>query len=69
MAAHRAGLKTFLAPSKNRKDLLEIPRDVQRDLRIIFIDHMDKVLPLALGEHVGLKVVQVSGGRTSVPSS
>jgi ATP-dependent Lon protease len=69
LAAHRAGLKTFLAPAKNRKDLPEVPRDVQRDLRIVFVDHMDKVLPLALGDHVGLKVVQGAGGRTSVPSS
>ncbi|MDB5077439.1 MAG: lon [Chloroflexi bacterium] len=58
LAAHRAGLKTFLAPSKNRKDLPDVPRDVQRDVRIIFVDHMDKVLPLALGEHIGLKVVK-----------
>jgi ATP-dependent Lon protease len=58
LAAHRGGLKTFLAPAKNRKDLPEIPRDVQRELRIVFVDHMDKVLPLALGEHTGLKVVK-----------
>jgi ATP-dependent Lon protease len=58
LASHRAGLTTFLAPSKNRKDLPDVPRDVQRDMRIIFIDHMDKVLPLALGDHVGLKVVK-----------
>ena len=58
LAAHRAGLKTFVAPSKNQKDLPDIPRDVQRDLRIIFVDHMDKVLPLALGEYAGLKVVK-----------
>jgi ATP-dependent Lon protease len=58
LAAHRAGLTTFIAPSKNRKDLPDVPKDVQRDMRIIFVDHMDKVLPLALGEHLGLKVVK-----------
>jgi ATP-dependent Lon protease len=58
LAAHRAGLTTFIAPSKNRKDLPEVPKDVQRDMRIIFVDHMDKVLPLALGDHLGLKVVK-----------
>ncbi|HEY8287448.1 MAG TPA: endopeptidase La [Chloroflexota bacterium] len=58
LAAHRGGLKTFLAPAKNRKDLPDIPRDVQRELRIVFVDHMDMVLPLALGDHGGLKVVQ-----------
>jgi ATP-dependent Lon protease len=58
LAAHRGGLKTFLAPAKNRKDLPDIPRDVQRELRIVFVDHMDMVLPLALGDRGGLKVVQ-----------
>ena len=57
LAAHRAGLKTFIAPAKNRKDLPDIPKDVQRDLRIVFVEHMDEVLPLALGEHPTLKVV------------
>jgi ATP-dependent Lon protease len=58
LAAHRGGLKSFIAPSKNLKDLPDIPRDVQREMRIVFVDHMDKVLPLALGDHGGLKVVQ-----------
>jgi len=48
LAAHRAGLKTFLAPARNRKDLPDIPKDVQRDLTIVFVEHMDEVLPLAL---------------------
>jgi len=48
LAAHRAGLTTFLAPGKNRKDLADIPRDVQRGMRIMFVDHMDQVLPFAL---------------------
>ena len=58
LAIHRAGLKTFIAPAKNRKDLPDVPRDVQRDLRIVFVEHMDEVLPIALGEHLGLKVVK-----------
>jgi ATP-dependent Lon protease len=58
LAVHRAGLKTFIAPAKNRKDLPDVPRDVQRDLRIVFVDHMDEVLPVAFGEHLGLKVVK-----------
>ncbi|HWE64284.1 MAG TPA: endopeptidase La, partial [Chloroflexota bacterium] len=58
LAAHRAGMKTFLAPKKNHKDLEEIPRDVQRDLQIVFVEHMDEVLPVALSEHAGLKVLK-----------
>jgi ATP-dependent Lon protease len=48
LAAHRAGLKTVLLPRKNEKDLQEIPRKVRRDLKFIFVDRMDEVLPVAL---------------------
>lgn len=48
MAAHRAGLKTFLVPNKNRKDMVEIPRKVRRELKFVFVDRMDEVLPVAL---------------------
>jgi len=48
LAAHRAGLKTMLIPKKNRKDLVEIPKRVQRDLKFVFVNRMDEVLPVAL---------------------
>ncbi|NOZ06642.1 MAG: endopeptidase La [Chloroflexi bacterium] len=48
MAAYRAGLKTFLVPTKNRKDMVDIPRKVQRDLKFVFVERMDDVLPVAL---------------------
>jgi len=48
MAAHRAGLKTFLVPNKNRKDMVDIPRRVQRELKFVFVDRMDDILPVAL---------------------
>jgi ATP-dependent Lon protease len=48
MAAHRAGIKTIIIPRKNEKDLVEIPKKIQRDMKFIFVDRMDEVLPLAL---------------------
>jgi ATP-dependent Lon protease len=48
LAAHRAGLKTVLLPSKNKKDVIEIPKRVRRDLQLIFVDRMEEVLPVAL---------------------
>jgi ATP-dependent Lon protease len=50
LAAHRAGLRTFLLPRKNEKDLVEIPRKVRRDLNFVFVDRIDEVLPVALLE-------------------
>lgn len=48
LAAHRAGLKTLVVPKKNKKDLVDLPRRVQRNLQLIFVENMDQVLPVAL---------------------
>ncbi len=48
LAAHRAGLKTLVVPKKNKKDLVEIPKRVQRGLNLIFVERMEEVLPVAL---------------------
>jgi ATP-dependent Lon protease len=48
LAAHRAGIKTFVLPGGNRKDLAEVPAAVRRELRFVFVDEMDQVLSAAL---------------------
>ena len=48
LAAHRAGFKTVLLPRQNKKDMVEIPRRVRRDLEFVFVDRMEEVLPVAL---------------------
>jgi ATP-dependent Lon protease len=48
LAAHRAGIATFVLPRKNEKDLDEIPVKVRRGLRMIPVDDLDAVLSVAL---------------------
>jgi ATP-dependent Lon protease len=48
LAAHRAGLKTVLLPKRNKKDMVEVPRKVKRDLNFVFVERMEEVLPVAL---------------------
>ena len=48
IAAHRAGLKTVILPKDNKKDLEEIPAKVKKDIKFIFVSHMDEVLKIAL---------------------
>ena len=48
LAAHRGGIKTFLLPKKNAKDLSELPDIVKRDLELIQVEHLDDVLEVAL---------------------
>ena len=48
LAAHRAGLKTMILPKKNKKDMVEIPKRVQRDLRFVLVEEIAEVLDAAL---------------------
>jgi ATP-dependent Lon protease len=50
LAAHRAGIKNFILPAKNRKDIEEVPAGVLRSVKLHFVDHVDEVLKLALIE-------------------
>ena len=48
LAAKQAGIKTVIAPSRNEKDLVEIPDDATEGLEFVFSDHIDQVLKRAL---------------------
>jgi ATP-dependent Lon protease len=50
LAAHRAGIKTIILPKWNEKDLVDIPKKVQREVEFHFVDQMQDVLKLALKE-------------------
>ena len=52
LAAQAAGIKTFILPSKNRKDLAEIPAHVKKGLEIVAVDTVDEVLRIALLDRV-----------------
>ncbi|MBP6913521.1 MAG: endopeptidase La [Candidatus Levybacteria bacterium] len=48
IAAHRAGLRKIILPKENRKDLEDVPKEVMKELRFVFVSHMDEVLKEAL---------------------
>ncbi len=50
LAAHRAGIKRVILPEKNRKDLPDVPDDVQQELEFHFCARMEQVLEIALGK-------------------
>ncbi len=50
LAAHRSGLKVVLIPEKNEKDLVDVPKKVREDLKIIPVTHMDQVIEISLAE-------------------
>jgi len=52
LAAHRAGIKVVLIPEKNLKDLVDVPRTVRTELKIVPVKHMDEVLDWAISPDV-----------------
>jgi ATP-dependent Lon protease len=48
LAAHRAGIKTIILPQWNKKDLVDIPQKVQKDIEFHFVDEMLDVLKIAI---------------------
>jgi ATP-dependent Lon protease len=48
LAAHRAGIKVFILPEKNRKDLHEVPDEVKQSMELVMVKHVDEVLAKAL---------------------
>jgi ATP-dependent Lon protease len=48
LAAHRSGIKTLIMPLSNQKDLVDIPKKIQKEIRFHFVDKMKDVLSLAM---------------------
>lgn len=66
IAAHQAGIKTIIMPKDNKKDLEDIPKYVLKDLRFVFVKHMDEVLKVALVHPLDVKP---DNSKTELPSS
>ena len=50
LAAHRAGIRTFILPKDNVKDIVDLPKKVRDDLTLIPVSSMDEVLKIALAQ-------------------
>ncbi len=48
LAAHRGGIKTVMIPEDNKRDLVEIPANIKKDLEIKPVKWIDEVLQAAL---------------------
>ena len=52
LAAHRAGIKKVLIPYENKKDLVEIPEVIKKNVEIIPVKSVDEVLKIALTKNL-----------------
>jgi ATP-dependent Lon protease len=48
LAAHLSGAKAVILPLKNQKDLIDIPDEIRKQLKLILVESMDQVLEHAL---------------------
>jgi ATP-dependent Lon protease len=68
LAAHRAGIKTFILPAKNKKDLVDVPKEVIETVDIKPVSTIDEVLRLALLPGPSVTPAQIEAARpTMVP--
>ena len=69
LAAHRAGIKTVIVPAGNRRDADEIPETVRKDLKLVFVDHVDDVIAVALvkGNRKNTSRTTSTNGRSATP--
>ncbi len=63
LAAHRAGIKTIIAPAANRADIEEnVPKSVKHGIRFVYVEDVNEVLDEVFrGEHAVRKEVLPSG--------
>jgi len=48
LAAHRAKIKTIVMPEANRRNLVEIPKALKKDLEFVPVSHVSEVLEVAV---------------------
>ena len=74
LAAKQAGIKHIIIPSKNKKDLVEIPGEIKADMNIISCEYAQEVLKMALKlsephsfmKMVGLKMIKTPSTNIEV---
>ncbi len=54
LAAHRAGLRTVILPSRNERDLEDLPEELRDEMTFVFAENVDDVLETAIGVPVGV---------------
>ena len=48
LAALRCGIKTIIVPAENKKDVGELPEEVKKELKIVYMKNVDDALEVAL---------------------
>ncbi|MBA3738917.1 MAG: endopeptidase La, partial [Actinobacteria bacterium] len=63
LAAHRAGIKTFVFPAKNKKDLVDVPQEILDDLELVPVSEIGQVFDIALQPGPKITPAQIEAAR------
>ena len=66
LAAHRAGIKTFVFPDKNKKDLVDVPKEILEDLELVPVSQISEVFEIALRAGPKVTPAQIEAARPAV---
>jgi ATP-dependent Lon protease len=66
LAAHRAGIKTFVFPEKNRKDLVDVPKEILDTVEMKPVSTIDEVFKIALLPGPSLTPAQIEAAQPSM---
>jgi ATP-dependent Lon protease len=70
LAAHRHGIFEAIMPLDNEKDLVDIPENIRKDMKLHFVESMDDVLNVALaGDLEDLRQRVAAGQALDLPTS
>ena len=50
LAAKQAGIHTVILPARNRRDLVDVPPEAQKEMTFVFVKNVDELLKAALGD-------------------
>lgn len=48
IAAHRMGLRTVILPRRNEQDMDDVPDEIKKEMKLIYVDTVDEVIEAAL---------------------
>jgi ATP-dependent Lon protease len=63
LAARRAGISTVILPARNRKDLVDIPEEIRKELKFRFARNVADVLGMAMDGEAGKQTGKAGKGR------
>jgi len=61
LAAHRNGLRTIILPKRNEQDLDDVPEEIKKSMKFVFVESVDDVIKSALERPAKVPAAKANG--------